>query len=94
MAELGTRLAFSRNRCKMSSRTKVTTVLNTLEHERHARGALIAAFANELRAAITQRAPESTRTLEAIARAEAGEIDDDDFEGLLSDLRSLADRAA
>jgi hypothetical protein len=94
MAELGTPLALRRNRSKMSARTKVTTVLNTLEHERHARGALIAAFANELRAAIPERAPESTRTLAAIAKAEAGEIDEHDFEGLISALRSIAQQAA
>lgn len=74
--------------------SSLTTVLNTLEHERHARGALIAAFANELRAAIPERAPESTRTLAAIAKAEAGEIDENEYEGLLSDLRTLAHQAA
>lgn len=77
-----------------SSRTNVTTVLNTLEHERYARGALVAAFADELRAAIPERAPESTRTLAKLAKAERGEIDEHDFEELLTDLRSIAEQAA
>jgi hypothetical protein len=78
----------------MSSRTKVTAVLNTLEHERYARGALLAAFAEELRASIPERAPESTRTLANLAKAEAGEIDEEGFAELLTDLRTFANRAA
>lgn len=77
----------------MPSRTTVTAVLNTLEGERHARGALIAAFAADLRAAIPEAAPESTRSLAAIAKAEAGDLDDHAIAELLTDLRSMT-RAA
>lgn len=77
----------------MSSRTTVTAVLNTLEGERYARGPLIAAFADDLRAAIPEAAPESTRSLAAIAKAEAGDIDDTAIAELLTDLRSMT-RAA
>ncbi|MFO0737825.1 MAG: hypothetical protein U0270_18180 [Labilithrix sp.] len=55
-------------------------------------GALVAA---ELRAAIPEAAPESTRTLAALAKAERGEIDEEGYAELLTDLRAVtADRAA
>ncbi len=78
----------------MSSRTHVATLLNTLAHERHAREALLVAFADELRAAIPERAPESTRTLAALARAERGEMDETGFAELLQDLRTIVHETA
>lgn len=58
-------------------------------------GALVAAFAAELRAAIPEAAPESTRTLATLAKAERGEIDEEGYAELLTDLRAVtADRAA
>lgn len=77
----------------MTNRTSVEAVLNTLEHERHARSALLVAFGDELRAAMPDEAPESTRTLIAIAKAERGEMDDASFSTLLNDLREIV-RAA
>jgi hypothetical protein len=68
-----------------SSRTRVETVLHTLEHERHTREALLVAFADDLRAA----APESTRTLTALAKAERGQLDDGEFADVLEDLRAI-----
>lgn len=76
-----------------SSRTNVSTVLNTLEHERHARGALVSAFAADLRAAIPESAPESTRTLAKLARAERGEIEDAELAELLNELRHIVEAA-
>lgn len=79
----------------MANRTSVAAVLNTLEHERYAREALLAAFGDELRAAIPERAPESTRTLAAVAKAERGEqFDEGGFQELLSDLRQIVRTAA
>ena len=53
-------------------------------------GALLAAFGDELRAAIPESAPESTRTLAAAARRRsAGEMDEEGFQALLSDLRAI-----
>lgn len=74
----------------MTARTNVSTVLTTLEHERHAPGPLVAAFADELRAAIPEAAPESTRALAALEEAERGEMDLEGMTRLLSDLRILA----
>ena len=77
-----------------SSRTNVSTVLNTLENERYARGALVAAFAGELRAAIPDRAPESTRTLAKLAKAEREEINEQELAELITDLRAMVEQAA
>lgn len=78
----------------MPCRTTVAAVLNTLAHERHARSALLAAFGAELRAAIPETAPESTRTLTALARAERGEMNDAEVDDLLVDLHTIVARAA
>ncbi len=73
--------------------TSLEAVLNTLEHERYAREALLAAFLDELRAlANDDRAPESTRDL--LARAETGEMKDTEFQTLLHELRAVARTAA
>jgi len=73
--------------------TNLEAVLNTLEHERYARGALLSAFLDDLRAlANDDRAPESTRDL--LARAETGEMKDAEFEMLLHELRAVARNAA
>ena len=73
--------------------TSLEAVLNTLEHERYARGALLVAFLDELRAlANDDRAPDSTRDL--LARAESGEMKDAEFETLLHELRAVARNAA
>ena len=78
----------------MSSRTNVAAVLNTLVHERHAREALFSAFGDELRAAVPEAAPDSTRTLLAIARAERGELQEAEMTELLEDLRAIVTQAA
>ncbi|MDF2694711.1 MAG: hypothetical protein K0S65_3094 [Labilithrix sp.] len=67
--------------------TNVEAVLNTLEHEKHARGALLVAFLEELREAVTDRAPESTRDL--LALAERGEMGDAEFSTLLAEVRAV-----
>ena len=73
--------------------TSLEAVLNTLEHERYAREALLAAFLDDLRAlANDDRAPESTRDL--LARAESGEMKDAEFAALLNELRAVARTAA
>lgn len=73
--------------------TSLEAVLNTLEHERYARGALLVAFLDELRAlANDDRAPDSTRDL--LARAESGEMKDAEFDTLLHELRAVARNAA
>ena len=73
--------------------TNLEAVLNTLEHERYARGALLSAFLDDLRAlANDDRAPESTRDL--LARAETGEMKDAEFQTLLHELRAVARNAA
>jgi hypothetical protein len=77
-----------------STRTRVETVLNTLQHERHARTALLMAFADELRAALPDRAPESTRALSALAKAEHAPLEEEEFASLLTDLRAIARDAA
>lgn len=78
----------------LRSTTSVEAVLNTLEHERYARGALLVAFLDELRAvAGDDRAPESTRDL--LARAEKGdEIKDAEWRALLEELRAVVRSAA
>jgi hypothetical protein len=73
--------------------TNLEAVLNTLEHERYARGALLAAFLDDLRElASDDRAPESTRDL--LARAATGEMKDAEFTTLLDELRAVARNAA
>ena len=61
-------------------------VLNTIEHERHARGALVQAFADELDAAVSERAPDSTRRL--LARARIGSLADAEIPTLLDEVRA------
>lgn len=61
-------------------------MLNTLEHERHAKGALLHAFADDLGEAMSETAPESTRTL--LARAKAGSLTDAEIPVLLDELRA------
>jgi hypothetical protein len=70
------------------TRTSVAALINTLEHERHARGALLEAFAEDLRAYIAGRAPAATR--ERLARAERGELQDAEYALLLDELRALS----
>jgi hypothetical protein len=70
------------------TRTSVAALINTLEHERHARGALLGAFAEELRAYIAGRAAPATR--ERLARAERGELQDAEYALLLDELRALS----
>ena len=60
-------------------------MLNTLEHERHAKGALLHAFADDLEA-LSERAPASTRTL--LARAKAGALTEEEIPVLLDALRA------
>ncbi len=77
----------------LRSTTSVEAVLNTLEHERYARGALLVAFLDDLRAvASDDRAPDSTRDL--LARAEKGEMKDGEWTTLLEELRAIVRRAA
>jgi len=79
-------------RPSLRSTTSVAVLLNTLEAERHQRGALLVAFVDELRAAMTDQAPESTRDL--LARAERGEMAEPDFQTLLDELRAFVQTAA
>jgi hypothetical protein len=74
------------------STTSVEVMLNTLTHERHTRGALLGAFASELRTALSERAPESTRDL--LARAQRGELPEVEVNVLLDELRGLFRTAA
>ena len=82
------------NRPTLRNTTSVRAMLNTLEHERYARGAVLVAFLQDLRAELTESAPESTREL--LARAERGELDEVEVGVLLEEIRALldADRAA
>jgi hypothetical protein len=80
------------SRPSLRSTTNVEVLLNTLEAERHARGALLVAFVDELRAAMMDRAPESTRVL--LARAERGEMGEPEFRELLDELRAFVRTAA
>ena len=73
------------------SRTGIDALLNTIEHEKHARGALLVAFAKDLRSALPPKALESTRDL--FASAERGEATDADVSTLLSRLRALSHAA-
>ncbi len=80
---------------KTSMTTSVRVLLATLENERHARGALLVAFIEELHAAFADRAPDSTRAL--LQRAATGDIDDvadTDFLVLLDELRARVREAA
>jgi hypothetical protein len=70
-----------------SSSLRVDVLLNTLEHERHARGPLLVALADEIEGALRELAPASTRAL--LARARRGEIADADLTVLLGELRAL-----
>jgi len=70
------------------TRTSVAALLNTLEHERHARGALLGAFAEELRSYVAGRASQATR--ERLARAERGELHEAEVALLLDELRALS----
>jgi hypothetical protein len=72
--------------------TNVEVLLNTLEHERHARGALLVAFASELRMVMTGRASAVARDL--LAQAERGEMGDEEYRLLLAELRALVRAAA
>lgn len=76
----------------LRSTANLEVLLNTLEAERHARGALLVAFVDELRAATMDRAPESTREL--LKRAERGEMGEPEFRMLLDELRAFARTAA
>ncbi|HVH43177.1 MAG TPA: hypothetical protein VM925_12570 [Labilithrix sp.] len=72
--------------------TRVEVLLETLAHEKHTRGALLVAFLEELRAAVKDRAPDSTRAL--LTRAETGDMSDADFQALLDELRAVVRSAA
>ena len=79
-------------RPSLRSATSVATLLNTLEAERHARGALLFALVGDLRAAMSDRIPASTSHL--LARAERGEVGETEFEALLDELRAYVRGAA
>lgn len=70
----------------MSRSATVEAVLNTIEHERHARGALVEAFADELTEAVSDVAPESTRQL--LAKARMGSLPDGEIPTLLDEVRA------
>jgi hypothetical protein len=74
--------------CRTAS---VEALLNTLEHERHARAALLEAFVDDLEA-VSERVPESTRTL--LARARRGDLPESEIPALVSELRASLHDAA
>lgn len=67
-------------------------LLNTLEHERHARRGLLVALLEEMGTSVADRAPESTRDL--LARAESGKMADAEWNALLRELRAFVRTAA
>lgn len=75
----------------LSSNTNVEILLNTLAHEKHARYALLVAFLEELRAAVTEEAPDSTREL--LSRAGNGEMSDADVDVLIDEVRAFVTAA-
>jgi hypothetical protein len=70
------------------TRSSIAALINTLEHERHARGALLEAFADELHAYLAGRASPATR--ERLARAGRGELQEAEYAQLLDELRALS----
>lgn len=65
--------------------TRAEVLLDTLQHEKYARSALLAAFLDDLRRIADDGAPDSTRDL--LSRAEVGDLSDDEFSTLLGELR-------
>lgn len=72
--------------------TSVDALLNTLENERYARNALLLAFLDDLRDAVPESAPPSTKRL--LASAESRALSDAEVETLLEELRACAVHAA
>lgn len=70
----------------LRSSTSFEAMLNTIEHERHAKGALLHAFASDLGESMSESAPESTRTL--LARAKDGSLTEEEIPVLLDELRA------
>lgn len=71
-----------------ATRSSVHALLNTLEHERHDRRALLSAFLGELRDLVTDETPPSTRR--SLELAERGELTDAEIPTLLEELRACA----
>ena len=67
-------------------------MLNTLEAERHTRGAVLVALLDELRAATRGLVPASTREL--LTRAETIELTESEYAVLLNELRDVVGRNA
>lgn len=61
-------------------------LLDTLTHEKHARGALLVTFLEDLTVAC-ERAPASTREL--LARAQTTALSDEEVDTILVDLRAV-----
>lgn len=62
-------------------------LVETLAGEKYARGALLAAFLDDLRRMALDRAPPSTRAL--LTRAENTGLSDEEFDLLVEELRSV-----
>jgi hypothetical protein len=72
--------------------TSPRAILSTIEHERHARGAVLGAFAADLRDLLVEHTSASTWDL--LSRAEQGDLGDAEVGMLLDEIRSILEGAA